>query len=101
MMISTDDQFIHAFDHGHEFTEGELEKFCLGYYGKLIEVSIEEKKRWVNFTRTICRICGRYFALDWQEWLADHQDNQYPDQPYEVAKHEYEKTIKVVEWNKI
>ena len=66
-----------------------------------VEVSIEEKKRWVNFTRTICRICGRYFALDWQEWLADHQDNQYPDQPYEVAKHEYEKTMKVTEWKRI
>lgn len=88
MEIRTDEQFIHAFDHGHKFTEEESWHFLAGHFGKRESIG----------NTSVYRICGRYFAIDWREGLTKPQNYS---QPYEVAKHEYEKTIKVVEWKRI
>ena len=54
--------------------------------------------RWTRIVRSIFEIEGRYFALDWQEGLTEYQDDCFSDQPVEVVRHEYQKTITVVEW---
>lgn len=43
-------------------------------------------------------LCGRYFSIYWEEGLTEYQPNEFYDQPEEVEKHEYDKTIHVVEW---
>lgn len=47
---------------------------------------------------SIVCLCGRYFSIYWEEGLTEYQENEFYDQPEEVEKHEYDKTIHVVVW---
>lgn len=52
-----------------------------------------------EYVRTISKLGDRFFATDWERGLKDFDDLYYM-QPFEVQLEEYEKTIKVREWNK-
>ena len=54
--------------------------------------------RWTQSIESIVELCGKYFSLCWERGLTEHQENLFYNQPYEVKKHEYEKTITVTEW---
>lgn len=51
-----------------------------------------------EYVRTISKLGDRFFATDWERGLKDFDDLYYM-QPFEVQLEEYEKTIKVREWN--
>jgi hypothetical protein len=36
--------------------------------------------------------------VEWEEGLTENQENEFYNQPYEVEKKTYEKTITVTEW---
>lgn len=68
----------------------------------LIAFSIDDIEgysgRWTQSVMSIIELCGRHFALCWERGLTECQENLFYDQPYEVEKHEYEKTIMVTDW---
>jgi monoamine oxidase len=57
-----------------------------------------ENRRWLRTVSSILKIKGRYFQVNWQQGLTETQYNSYMDRPFEVIKHEYQKTITVTEW---
>lgn len=57
-----------------------------------------ENRRWSRTVTSIVEIGGKTYSIDWEEGLTECQENSFYDQPIEVRKHEYEKTIKVTEW---
>jgi len=57
-----------------------------------------ENRRWSRSVSSIIKLLDRYFYLNWEEGLTEMQENKFYDQPYEVKKHTYEKTIIVTEW---
>lgn len=57
-----------------------------------------ENRRWSRTVTSIVEIGGKTYSIDWEEGLTECQENRFYDQPIEVRKHEYEKTIKVTEW---
>lgn len=57
-----------------------------------------DNRRWSRTVTSILSMCGRYFALEWEEGLTEYQENEYYNQPYEVMKKTYQKTITVTEW---
>ena len=86
-------------DSGEELTETELSEFCGNF--NVVDISYGENRRWSRSIISIIEICGRYFALDWEEGLTEYQENEFYNQPVEVEKKEYTKTITVTEWNEI
>ena len=47
---------------------------------------------------TVIEVAGRFFAIDWMAALTECQESDFWQQPREVRKHEYQKTITVTEW---
>lgn len=71
---------------------------------RLLDYEIEEEReygeddRWSKGVSSIIKLCDRYFLLYWRKGLTEMQENEFYDQPYEVEKVQYEKTITVTEW---
>lgn len=57
-----------------------------------------EEHRWYRIVSTIIERDNRYFRIDWHRGLTEYQENEYPNQPYEVEPKE--KVITVKEWIK-
>lgn len=80
---------VKKIDAGEPLTESEL--------SDMRDFSIErdygENRRWQRSVYDICMMCGRYFALTWEEGLTESQENEFFEQPYEV----YKKTTIIVE----
>lgn len=89
---------VQKIDHGKKLTEKELSNL-VHEFG--IETDHGENRRWTRSNYTICKLCGRYFEVDWEEGLTEYQDNEYRYQPVEVELHEYEKVITIREWKHI
>lgn len=94
-----DEYILSKIDNGEELTENELSEFCWNF--NIVDVSYGENRRWSRSVRSIIEIGGRYFALNWEEGLTECQENEFYNQPIEVEKKEYTKTITVTEWNEI
>lgn len=60
-----------------------------------------ENRRWTRSVYTVIELLGRYFQICWEEGLTECQENEFLEQPIEVVKHTYEKTIVVTEWRKV
>lgn len=88
-------EFLEKIDSGKELSEGELRDLICRYE---IESEYGENRRWTRSVESIVCLCGRYFSIYWEEGLTEYQPNEFYDQPEEVEKHEYDKTIHVVEW---
>lgn len=65
---------------------------------KLTEYSIKrtygENRKWQRTVTDVCRLCGSFFLLSWEEGLTDRQCNDYDVQPVEVFPH---RSIKIIE----
>lgn len=59
-----------------------------------------ENRRWSRSNFSVIAIGDKFFGLCWEEGLTEMQENEFFDQPYEVEKRTYEKTIMVTEWIK-
>lgn len=97
-MEMTDEDFIKMYDDGIEFDEEWRKGLALGDLGERVTVERGEDHRWDTEMTTICKICGRYFAIDWRAPLTEYREASYWNQPYEVIKHQYQKTITITEW---
>ena len=85
---------VEKIDKNEKLTEREL--------SEIREYSIEDDEgdegRWVRHMTSIVEMCGRFFELNWSRGLTEYQENEFYDQPFEVVKSTYEKTITVTEW---
>lgn len=84
-------------DKGENLVKEELKMMALEFD---IEQISGDNRRWQREVRSICQLGDRTFAVDWQEGLTECQENEFYNQPIEVIKNEYEKTVKVTEWIK-
>jgi len=87
---------LNKIDAGEKLTKGELREFR--WTGKEISTEYGENRRWSRSATSIVQIGERYFCLEWEEGLTECQENEYYEEPYEVEKKTYEKTITVTEW---
>lgn len=94
-----DEYILNKIDSNIPLDEQELENLTWRF--DEVEKICEENRRWSRSVRSIIKIGDRYFALDWEEGLTELQDNEFYNQPIEVEKIEYQKTITVTEWKEI
>jgi len=89
---------LNKIDNNEELTEKELKILALEY-----DVDQEEgdEGRWERYMTSIAKLGDRYFAVNWSRGLTEYQENSFYEQPYEVEKKTYEKTITVTEWRSI
>lgn len=93
-----DEIILDKIDKGEKLTEKELSTLVFEYS---ISDTYGENRRWSRTVTTIVDILDRNFCIIWEEGLTENQDNGFYNQPYEVEKHVYEKTITVTEWRKL
>lgn len=91
-------EMLSKIDSGKKLTEKELS--MLPYEFNEVERINGENRRWLRSVTSIIEIGGRYFKLQWEQGLTESQENEFYNQPYEVEKNTYEKTITVTEWVK-
>ena len=89
---------VNKIDNKEKLTREELSEIIFDYE---IETEYGENRRCTRSASTVVKLCNRFFMIDWEEGLTESQENEYYNQPYEVKKHTYEKTITVTEWLKV
>jgi len=93
-------EMVDKINKGEKLTEDEIQEF-LWDCGKEIYEESDGEGRWYKYMFTVKEISNRFFAVMWQKGLTEMQPNEYPDQPFEVEKHEYEETVIMTEWKGI
>ena len=78
-----------------DLTDRELSELVYGY---AVETDYGENRRWTRTNTTVVKLLSRYFSVDWEEGLTEYQEDEFYNQPIEVEKKTYEKTITVTEW---
>lgn len=90
-----EDIMIEKIDNAEDLTEDELAELVSDYEIDIIE---GENLPWQQCCTTIIQLKDRTFSIDWQRALTESQTHDYMEQPVEVKKVEYEKTITVSKW---
>lgn len=92
---------VDKIDKGEPLTDTELQ--TLVYDGCEVQHDEGDRGRWTVAIRSIILLCNRYFEINWYKGLTEYQNDEFFDQPVEVVKHTYEKTIvvEITEWTKI
>lgn len=90
--------FLERFDRKETFDEWERKMMAWGEVGTEVDQIENDSGRWTTCMTTVFEIGGRYFAIDWDRGLTERQENEYWNQPYEVTKLRYEKTMVVTAW---
>lgn len=93
-------ELIDKIDNADSLTERELRTF-VWEVGEEVDREEGENRRWSRSVNVIKQVDDRFFSINYEEGLTESQDNEYYEQPEEVVKHEYEKTITVTEWKPI
>lgn len=91
-------ELLFRLNRGEKLSEGDLLR--LVQCNCIEEATLDiDRMAFREDVRTISKLGDRYFATDWERGLKDFDDLYYM-QPFKVQLEEYEKTIKVREWNK-
>lgn len=93
-----DEVMLSKIDNGENLTKAELRELVFGFG---VETEYGENRRWSRTNTTIFSIKDRFFSVYWEEGLTEYQENEFDNQPFEVKKNTYEKTITVTEWVKL
>lgn len=93
-MDKYEEELLKKLDSKERLTESEIIE-VLEYE---VESEYGDNRRWSRSVATISQIGDRYFSTNWEEGLTESQENEYYEQPVEVQKKTYEKTITVTEW---
>lgn len=88
-------EILRKIDNKEELTESEISDLASEFK---VDVKYSSNRRWSRSATTISEIDGRYFRIQWENGLTEKQPNEYDNQPVEVYKHTYDKTITVTEW---
>lgn len=73
---------------------------------RLAEMSIEDifssdLERWHRWVSSIIKLGEKCYCIEWKQGLTEMQENEFPNQPYEVERHEQQITITKVEWLRV
>lgn len=88
-------EMLAKIDAGEKLDRSELSRLCYEYS---IYDEEGDDHRWTKEMESIVELGGRYFSIFWMRGLTECQESEFCDQPVEVRKHTYEKTIEVTEW---
>lgn len=88
-------KILKKIDNNEKLTERELSELVWEFE---VECNKEDNRRWSRSVETIVKIEERFFSICWEEGLTENQDNYFGNQPVEVKKETYEKTITVTKW---
>ena len=91
----TEKEYLEKIDSGVELTEDEL-RWLVNDYN--IEEIFVESHRWQDAMESIVQLEDRFFSISWMAGRTEMQSDEYDDQPIEVFKREYTKTILITEW---
>lgn len=80
-------------DKQEALTEKELRELVTAYD---VETEYGDDHRWTREAFTVCKLCDRYFGVDWMKALTEMGEDEFYDQPYEVKQ--IEKVIVTKEW---
>lgn len=90
-----DEIMLQKIDRKEALTEKELRELV---FGNEVETENGDNRRWSRTNTTIIELKGRFFSIDWEQGLTEYQENEFNNQPIEVEKKTYPKTIMVTEW---
>lgn len=90
-----DEIMLVKIENNEKLTEREISELVWGYG---IETMSGENRRWTRTNTTVFELLGRYFSVDWEEGLTECQESEFCNQPIEVKKKTYKKTITVTKW---
>ncbi len=102
-----DEDFKQIYDKltkGEKLGEEELrtlayEADCAGKGVREVETTYGEPRRWMRSAHTIVELFGRYWRIDWDQGLTELQENEFWEQPVEVApKKEIVPAHEVTKW---
>lgn len=88
-------EIVYKIDTGENLSEEDIRELVFGYQVDKIK---HGSGRWTQTIESIVELCGRTFRIMWEQGLTEYQENEFYNQPVEVKKHTYEKTITVTEW---
>ena len=91
-MTLTNEEILKKIDNKEILSEKEIKTFIHDNY-EVDEIEGEEH-RWYRIITTIIEINNRYCAINWNRGLTECQENEYPNQPYEVEPKDEVITIK-------
>lgn len=96
--MTYEEEILNQIDNGINLSERDIRKLVWDY-----EIDREEGDcgRWTRHIHSIISINDRTFCIEWEQGLTEMQENEFYNQPYEVEKVTYEKTITVTEWKPI
>ena len=97
MMSDLEKELLGKIDAGEELTRSELKILALEFDIERIE---GDDHRWQREIRSICKLGDRLFEVDWMSGLTEMQENDFLEQPFEVEKVTYKKTVEVTEYRR-
>lgn len=97
MMSDLEKELLDKIDAGEELTRRELKILALEFDIERIE---GDDHRWQREIRSICKLGDRLFAVDWMSGLTEMQEDDFLEQPFEVEKVAYKKTVEVTEYRR-
>lgn len=90
-------ELLKKIDAGEKLTESELKILAQEFDIERIE---GDDHRWQREIRSICKLGDRLFAVDWMSGLTEMQEDNFWEQPFEVEKVTYTKTVEVTEYKR-
>lgn len=86
---------VKKIDAEEKLSENEMCRLISDYE---IYRDVGENRRWLRSVRSIVKLCGRTFEIDWEEGLTECQENEYYEQPYEVFNNKKIIVSNITEW---
>ena len=93
------EEFLAMYDAGKKFSECQIADMAFDFQVEHEEYG--DRHRWQLDVTTYINVEGRVFRVDWLRGLTENQENEYPNQPVEVRKKTYQKTITVTEYEPV
>ncbi len=91
-------KYFSKFLSGEPFSEEEIENILMSY---TIAEKEGENGRWSQPITSIVSLCGHTFQIDWRNGLTEEQDNEYPNQPFEVTSYTHIEMVTVTDWTPV
>lgn len=96
-MSDLEKELLEKIDAGEKLSEYELKILALEFAIERIE---GDDHRWQREIRSICELGGRLFEVNWMNGLTECQEDNFYEQPFEVEKVTYTKTVEVTEYRR-
>lgn len=98
-MTDFEKEMLQKIDAGESLSEHDIRRLVYDFEDRGAR-EYGDDGRWTRSVTSIIVLNDRYFAVDWEQGLTELQENEFWNQPYEVEKKTFQKTIIVTEWIK-